>query len=167
MVTILNKFDININVLPKIIKSYEIRGKITKEIEELTNLENVIVAGGAADQAASAIGSGIIDSNVISISLGSSGVIFNPCDELKIYPNGELQTFVSANDKFYNMGCTNGFGTSLKWLRNEILNLSYDEMSKLAEKVNAGSNNLFYLPYLLGERTPILDNDAKGVFFGI
>ena len=164
---ILNKFDININVLPKIIKSYEIRGKITKEIEELTNLENVIVAGGAADQAASAIGSGIIDSNVISISLGSSGVIFNPCDELKIYPNGELQTFVSANDKFYNMGCTNGFGTSLKWLRNEILNLSYDEMSKLAEKVNAGSNNLFYLPYLLGERTPILDNDAKGVFFGI
>ena len=65
------------------------------------------------------------------------------------------------------MGCTNGFGTSLKWLRNEILNLSYDEMSKLAEKVNAGSNNLFYLTYLLGERTPILDNDAKGVFFGI
>ena len=65
------------------------------------------------------------------------------------------------------MGCTNGFGTSLKWLRDEQYNMKYEDMTHLAEKIECGSNNLFFLPYLLGERTPILDNDAKGVYFGI
>ena len=164
---ILNKYDIDINKLPKIINSYDIRGYIKKDIENIIGLKNIFVVGGAADQAASAIGSGIINSNTISISLGSSGVIFNPCDELKIYNKGELQTFIAGDNKYYNMGCTNGFGTSLKWLRDEQYNMKYEDMTHLAEKIECGSNNLFFLPYLLGERTPILDNDAKGVYFGI
>lgn len=166
-VEILNKYNIDKNKLPKIINSYDIRGYIKKDIEQIIGLNNIYVVGGAADQAASAIGSGIINSNAISISLGSSGVIFNPCDDLKIYPNGELQTFIAGDNKYYNMGCTNGFGTSLKWLRDQQYNMKYDEMTSLARKIDCGSNNLYFLPYLMGERTPILDNDAKGVYFGI
>ena len=60
------------------------------------------------------------------------------------------------------MGVTNGCGTSLKWVRDNLFELDYDTMSKMAEEINVGSNNLFYLPYLMGERTPILDNDARG-----
>ena len=162
---ILNRFKIDRNKLPNIINSYDIRGVINQEIEKITGLKNVYVCGGGADQACNAIGSGIINSDTISINMGSSGVIFNPTNELKIYPNGELQTFITCDNKYYNMGCTNGCGTSLKWLRDNQYNISYDEMNKIAKEYP--NEDLFFLPYLLGERTPILDNDAKGVFFGL
>ncbi|MBE6137229.1 MAG: xylulokinase [Erysipelotrichaceae bacterium] len=165
---ILESFNIPRNWFGKLVDSKDIAGYLTADIEQLTGLENVFVCAGAGDQAAGAIGNGIISSDDASIVLGSSGVVYSPIDELYIAPNGEVQTFVSANEKKYHvMGVTNGCGTSLKWLRDEMFNIGYNEMTSLAGEISAGSNSLYYLPYLMGERTPILDTYAKGVFFGI
>lgn len=165
---ILDKFNIPRKWLGKLYDSKDIVGYLTKDVESITGLKDVFVCAGAGDQAAGAIGNGIVNSTDVSIVLGSSGVVYSPVDELYIAPNGEVQTFVTANDRKYHiMGVTNGCGTSLKWLRDEMFNISYNEMTKLAEDIPAGSNSLYYLPYLMGERTPILDTNAKGVFFGI
>lgn len=165
---ILNAFEIPITWFGKLIKSEDIRGYIAKDIEKIIGMENIFVCGGAGDQAAGALGNGIIASNDVSIVLGSSGVVYSPLEKLYIAPNGEVQSFATGVYKKYHiMGVTNGCGTSLKWLRDEQYQMGYDEMTALAEKIPSGSNHLYYLPYLMGERTPILDGDAKGVFFGI
>ena len=163
---LLDKFDIPLSFFPKLIKSDDIRGNLTSELIKITGLKNAKLVGGAGDQACGAIGSGIINSNDLLIVLGSSGVVLTPTDNLVL--NDSMQSFSSAiYKKYFMMGVTNGCGTSLKWARDEIFNLDYNKMTELASKVGAGANNLYYLPYLMGERTPILDNDAKGVFFGI
>ncbi|MCR5350789.1 MAG: xylulokinase [Acholeplasmatales bacterium] len=164
---LLDKFDININIFPKLIKSTDIRGKLKEEYQKELGLYNCNIVGGGGDQAVGAIGSGVVKATDASIVLGSSGVIFSPLNELLIL-NGEVQTFLTCDYKKYHvMGVTNGCGTSLKWLRDNLFGLDYNTMSNMAEKINVGSNNLYYLPYLMGERTPILDNDARGIFFGI
>lgn len=165
---ILGKFSIPRKWLGRLYDSKDIVGYLTKDIEDITGLKNVFVCAGAGDQALGAIGNGIVNSSDVSIVLGSSGVVYTPVDDLYIAPNGEVQTFITANEKKYHiMGVTNGCGTSLKWLRDGMFDMPYDEMTKLANEIPAGSNSLYYLPYLMGERTPILDTNAKGVFFGI
>lgn len=165
---LLDKLEIDIKILPRLIKSYEISGYLTDEIEQLTGLKNVYVVGGAGDQACGALGNGIIKSSDASIVLGSSGVVYSPIDDLFISKNGEIQTFITTDDnKYHVMGVTNGCGTSLKWLRDNITNISYDAMMLLAEESNVGANGVIYLPYLMGERTPILDSKATGLFIGI
>lgn len=165
---LLDKLNIDINILPKLIKSYEVVGYLTEEIQQLTGLGNVFVVGGAGDQACGALGNGIIKSTDASIVLGSSGVVYSPIDELFISQYGEIQTFITTeSDRYHVMGVTNGCGTSLKWLRDNITNISYDAMMLLAEEANVGSNGVIYLPYLMGERTPILDSKATGLFVGI
>lgn len=164
---LLDKFNIDINIFPKLIKSTDIRGKICDKYLNEIGLNNCNIVGGGGDQAVGAVGSSVIDKNDVSIVLGSSGVIFSPLEDLLIL-NGEVQTFVTCEYKKYHiMGVTNGCGTSLKWVRDNLFNLDYNTMSKMASDINVGANNLFYLPYLMGERTPILDNDARGIFFGI
>ncbi len=158
---LLSSLDLDINLFPKLIKSTDIRGKLKKEY----GLDAYLV-GGAGDQAAAALGLGVISSNDLSISLGSSGVVYAPIDDIYIN-NGEVQTFsTSIYKKYHIMGVTNGCGTSLKWLK-EILNINYNEMMDLAAKSEVGADGLFYLPYLMGERSPILDNYAKGIYIGI
>ena len=165
---ILKAFDIPSTWFGSLIRSDEIRGYLTKEVSKKTGLNNIFVCGGAGDQAAGAIGNGIVNETDASIVLGSSGVVYSPIKDLVVSINGEVQTFVIAiYNKYHIMGVTNGCGTSLKWLRDTQYNLEYNKMTELAEKVPCGSNQLYYLPYLMGERTPILDTDAKGVFFGI
>lgn len=165
---LLDKLEIDINILPKLIKSYEISGYLTKEMEEKTGLSNVFVVGGAGDQACGALGNGIVKSSDASIVLGSSGVVYSPIDDLFISANGEIQTFITtAEDRYHVMGVTNGCGTSLKWLRDNITNISYDAMMLLASESEVGANGIIYLPYLMGERTPILDSKATGLFIGI
>lgn len=165
---LLDKLGIDINILPKLIKSYEISGYLTKEMEEITGLSNIFVAGGGGDQACGALGNGIVKSSDASIVLGSSGVVYSPIDDLFISNNGEIQTFISTYpERYHIMGVTNGCGTSLKWLRDNLMNVSYDAMMLLAEESKVGANGVIYLPYLMGERTPILDSKATGLFIGI
>lgn len=165
---VLHCFDIPLKWFAKLIKSEDIRGYITEDIQKETGLKDVFVCGGAGDQSAGAIGSGILREEDASIVLGSSGVVYSPTETLFIADKGEVQTFSTAiYGKYHIMGVTNGCGTSLKWLRDKVFYKGYNDMTALASLAPCGSKNVFYLPYLMGERTPILDTDAKGVFIGL
>jgi len=141
--------------------------------------EGTPVVGGAGDQAAGAVGNGIVRPGVISSTIGTSGVVFAYSDKVIIDPFGRVHTFCHAiPDTWHIMGVTQGAGLSLKWFRDnfcmeekrvaELLGIDpYVLMDEEAEKMPIGCNGLIYLPYLMGERTPHLDPDARGVFFGL
>lgn len=165
---ILNCFHIPSSWFGKLVRSEEKVGFFTEEMEQLTGLSHIFVCAGAGDQAAGALGNGILDSTDASVVLGSSGVVYAPTEHLYIAAQGEIQTFSTAlKGRYHVMGVTNGCGTSLKWLRDNVFHIDYTQMTMLAEKEACGSNGLFYLPYLMGERTPILDANATGIFLGI
>ncbi|MEG1255373.1 xylulokinase [Clostridium sp.] len=177
---VLNALDIPIEYLGDVYESIVVSGKVHKKAAELTGLkENTPVVGGAGDQAAGAIGNGIIKSGQISSTIGTSGVVFAHLDHPVIDKKGRVHTFCHAvPGAWHMMGVTQGAGLSLKWFRdnfcpNEIevaKNMGIDPyvlMTKEAEKVPAASRGVIYLPYIMGERTPHLNPKAKGVFFGI
>lgn len=177
---VLNALDIPIEYLGDVHESIVVSGKVHKKAAEVTGLkEDTPVVGGAGDQAAGAIGNGIIKSGQISSTIGTSGVVFAHLDEPIIDEKGRVHTFCHAvPGAWHMMGVTQGAGLSLKWFRdnfctNEIevakgMGIDpYVLMTKEAEKVPAGSRGVIYLPYLMGERTPHLNPKAKGVFFGL
>lgn len=177
---VLDKLGIDIELLGRVYESQEISGRISRQAAELTGLkEGTPVAGGAGDQAAGAVGNGIVKTGVVSSTIGTSGVVFAHSDKVSIDPKGRVHTFCHAvPGTWHIMGVTQGAGLSLKWFRDNfcieekrVANLMktdpYVLMDKEAEKVEACCNGLIYLPYLMGERTPHLDPDAKGVFFGL
>ncbi|HAR85050.1 MAG TPA: xylulokinase [Clostridium sp.] len=177
---VLNALDIPIEYLGDVHESIVVSGKVHKKAAEVTGLkENTPVVGGAGDQAAGAIGNGIIKSGQISSTIGTSGVVFAHLDEPIIDEKGRVHTFCHAvPGAWHMMGVTQGAGLSLKWFRDNFCNNEievakgmgidpYVLMTKEAEKVPAGSRGVIYLPYLMGERTPHLNPKAKGVFFGL
>lgn len=177
---VLNALDIPIEYLGDVHESIVVSGKVHKKAAQVTGLkEDTPVVGGAGDQAAGAIGNGIIKSGQISSTIGTSGVVFAHLDEPIIDEKGRVHTFCHAvPGAWHMMGVTQGAGLSLKWFRdnfctNEIevakgMGIDpYVLMTKEAEKVPTGSRGVIYLPYLMGERTPHLNPKAKGVFFGL
>ena len=173
---LLSYFDIDERILPKIVESGDITGYVCDEVKSYTGLRNTFVVGGAGDQAACAIGNGVLGSQNASISLGSSGVIFKPLDDLSNM-NPNMQYFCHAIKGIYHtMAVTNGCGNSLKWYKNllcqkEILEAKnediYSYITKNISQVPAGTNGLIFLPYIMGERTPHLDPNATGLFIGL
>ncbi|NLW02698.1 MAG: xylulokinase [Clostridiaceae bacterium] len=177
---VLQKLGIDKDMLGKVYESQEVTGTVSKKAAELTGLaEGTIVVGGGGDQAAGAVGNGIVKPGVISSTIGTSGVVFAYTDKVSIDPKGRVHTFCHAvPNTWHIMGVTQGAGLSLQWFRN---NFCHEEISvaglldvdpyylidKAAEKVAVGADGLIYLPYLMGERTPHLDPDCRGVFFGI
>lgn len=177
---VLGKLGISREFLGELYESYEISGKVNKYASDITGLmEGTAVAGGAGDQAAGAVGNGIVKTGVISSTIGTSGVVFAFSEKVTIDPKGRVHTFCHAvPNTWHIMGVTQGAGLSLKWFRDnfcieekrtaELMNIDpYVLMDQEAERVQAGCNGLIYLPYLMGERTPHLDSNAKGVFFGL
>lgn len=177
---VLEKLEIDKELLGKVYESPEVTGKVSRQASELTGLcEGTLVVAGGGDQAAGAVGNGIVKTGVISSTIGSSGVVFAHLDEFKIDPQGRVHTFCHAvPGKWHVMGVTQGAGLSLKWFRDNFAHIEkaafefidkdpYILMDKEAELANPGSDGLVFLPYLMGERTPILDPYAKGIFFGI
>ncbi|MBP7175415.1 MAG: xylulokinase [Thermoclostridium sp.] len=177
---VLQKLGLNKSMLGKVYESQEITGTIHNRAAELTGLKaGTPVVGGGGDQAAGAVGNGIVKPGVISSTIGTSGVVFAYTDKVSIDPLGRVHTFCHAvPNTWHIMGVTQAAGLSLQWFRNNFCkeeistaNLMgvdpYYLMDKAAEKVEAGSNGLLYLPYLMGERTPHLDSDCRGVFFGL
>lgn len=159
---------ISINNLPKLIESSEISGYIKVELKDELHLsDNCFIVGGAGDQAAAAIGNGIVNIGDVSVVLGSSGVVFTPV-ELEGFDNDSLQIFMHAIPNTYHvMGVTNGCGLSYKWFKENIGEVfSYNELNELANLSDV-DNKLIYLPYLNGERTPHMDPYASGTFIGI
>jgi xylulokinase len=177
---VLEKLEIDKDLLGKVYESPEVTGKVSRQASEITGLcEGTLVVAGGGDQAAGAVGNGIVKTGVISSTIGSSGVVFAHLDEFKIDPQGRVHTFCHAvPGKWHVMGVTQGAGLSLKWFRDNFAHVEkaafefidkdpYILMDQEAELANPGSDGLVFLPYLMGERTPILDPYAKGIFFGI
>lgn len=176
----LSKLGIDRSQVAALYESQEVSGKVSGSAAALTGLrEGTPVVGGGGDQAAGAVGNGIVRPGVISSTIGTSGVVFAYLDKISIDPKGRTQTFCHAvPNKWHVMGVTQAAGFSLKWFRDilckdeisvaELMDKDpYVLMDQEAEKVRPGSNGLIYLPYLIGERAPHLDSDARGVFFGL
>jgi len=177
---VLGKLGIDKNLLGKVYESPEVTGTINKSVAELTGLkEGTIVVGGAGDQAAGAVGNGIVEPGIVSSTIGTSGVVFAYMDKVAIDKKGRVHTFCHAvPGAWHVMGVTQGAGLSLQWFRNNFCNSErevasilgkdvYEIMNEEAKDVPVGCDGLIYLPYLMGERTPHLDPFAKAVFFGL
>lgn len=177
---VLEKLDIDKSLLPKMYESPEVTGTINAETAEKTGLSvNTKVVGGAGDNAAAAVGTGVVSGGKAFTTIGTSGVVFAHTDKVSIDPKGRVHTFCCAVPNCWHiMGVTQAAGLSLKWFRDNFCGDfieraekegvdPYYLMDKEAEKIPVGSNRLIYLPYLMGERTPHLDADCRGVFFGL
>jgi len=166
--------------MPRSYESVEITGDITAEVADLTGLvAGTPVVGGAGDQAASAVGTGVVEPGLVSVTLGTSGVVFAYTEAPSRDPDGRLHTFCHAvPGKWHVMGVTLSAGGSLRWFR-DTLGLAEKNVSRLsgvdayelltaeAAIAPAGSEGLLFLPYLSGERTPYPDPNARGSFFGL
>ena len=177
---ILEALGIDRSLLPRAYESPEVTGEISRETALVTGLKaGTPVVAGAGDQAASAVGNGIVSPGLTSATLGTSGVIFAFTDSPELDPKGRIHTFCHAvPGKWHVMGVTQGAGLSLRWFRDhlgaaetwyarEIGADPYELIIKEAERVPAGSDGLLFLPYLMGERTPHLDAQARGMWFGL
>jgi xylulokinase len=127
------------------------------------------VVAGAGDQAAQAVGVGVVDEGVLSITLGTSGVVSAASRRPIVEPSGRLHAFCHASpDRWHLMGVMLAAGGSLNWLRSTLApERSYDELIAMAGTIPPGSEGLLFLPYLTGERTPHSDPLARGAFVGL
>jgi xylulokinase len=158
------------SLLPECYESSEVTGLISAQAAEATGLApGTPVVGGGGDQAASAVGNGIVEEGVVSCTLGTSGVVFAHMENVAYDPAGRVHTFCHAvRDKWHVMGVTQGAGLSLQWFRNQLApGTSYDALTAEAGQSPAGAQGLFWLPYLMGERTPHLDAAARGGWIGL
>jgi len=157
-------------ILPIVHESHGITGKVTRAAAEVTGLaEGTPVVAGGGDQAASAVGNGIVETGVVSCTLGTSGVVFAHMDKPHYDPRGRVHTFCHAvAGAWHVMGVTQGAGLSFQWFRNQLApGADYDALTAEASSAPAGSEGLFWLPYLMGERTPHLDATARGGWIGL
>ena len=177
---VLSKLDINPDYLPSMHESVEVTGHITEETAALTGLSvGTPVVGGGGDNAAAAIGTGIVEKGKAFVTIGTSGVIFAHSDAVTIDPKGRVHTFCSAVPGAWTvMSCTLSAGGSLQWFRNNFCAAemqtaadmgidAYELLTQQAERVPIGANRLLFLPYLMGERSPTLNPESRGVFFGL
>ena len=125
------------------------------------------ISGGGGDQAASAVGTGAVEEGIVSISLGTSGVVFTSLDAPSYDKEGRAHTFCHANGRWHAMGVMLSCGGALRWLRDALgSGRSYDELASIASDVPVGAEGLTFLPYLSGERTPHNDPQARAAFVG-
>jgi xylulokinase len=158
------------SILPPCHESVAVTGAVAPAIAALTGLAaGTPVVGGGGDQAASAVGNGIVEPGIVSCTLGTSGVVFAHMNQVSYDPSGRVHTFCHAvPDKWHVMGVTQGAGLSLHWFRNQLTPGSdYDALTREASTSEPGAQGLFWLPYLMGERTPHLDASARGGWVGL
>lgn len=167
---ILNKFNIDKSILPSLVESTYYVGDVLPDISDRLGLKNnVKVYAGAADNAASAIGSGIISNYIGLVSIGTSGVVLANKVRLSDVDNGILHTFNHAmHNSYYSMGVTLAAGKSLDWFKKTFANnISFDELLISLETIRPGADGLLFTPYIQGERTPYNDSTIRGSFTGI
>ena len=165
----LTALDIPTEWMPKLYESPEITGVISSEAATLTGLKmGTPVVGGGGDQAAGAVGCGIVASGQVMSSLGTSGVIFAHSDEAFFDPEMRIQTYCHAvPGAWHLMGCVLSAGGALRWYRDIFRpGMEYDAVTSAAQNAPLGGEGLVFLPYLAGERTPHPNPNARGVFFG-
>ncbi len=155
--------------LPAVLESWEPAGTLKPEMAELLDLpETVKVCAGAGDNAAAAVGTGISGDGACNISLGTSGTIFISSSEFRADPDSALHAFAHADGHWHLMGCILSAASCCRWWAEEILgtkDLAGEQAPVTPEML--GRNHVFFLPYLMGERSPINDTDARGTFTGL
>ena len=172
---VLAKTGIDARVLPKLFESQEVCGKVSESGARATGLaRGTPVVAGAGDQAAGAVGIGITKPGTVSATIGTSGVVFAATDRPSLDPAGRLHTFCHAiPNRWHVMGVTQAAGLSLRWFRDQLFSGyagdgdPYDRMCEEAARVKAGADGVFWAPYLMGERTPHLDPNARAAFVGL
>ena len=175
-----DKLGIDMGLLAKMYESQDVTGVTSSECAKHTGLAaGIPVVGGAGDNPAAAVGTGVVVQGKAFTTIGSSAVVYAVSDDVRIDSLGRVHALcASVPGKWTVMSCTQAAGLSIQWLRNNVCAEeireaeaagvdSYDMMDRLAETVPVGSDRLLFLPYLMGERSPHPDPDARGVFFGL
>ncbi len=164
------------SLLPRLFESSEICGKVSPSGAAATGLQpGTPVVAGAGDQAAGAVGMGIVAPGAVSATIGTSGVVFAATDRPALDPKGRLHTFCHAvPGRWHLMGVTQAAGLSLRWFRdrfgaagNEDGRDAYERLTAEAAALPPGSDGLLWAPYLMGERTPHLDPNARAALIGL
>lgn len=157
------------SVLPKLYESYQVTGIVSDVAKEELGLEGeILVVGGAGDQAAGAVGTGTVKEGIVSVTLGTSGVVFAAHEKYIVDKDCRLHAFCHANGKYHSMGVMLSAANCLKWWVETInKGVGFDTLLEEANNEPTGSKKLIFLPYLMGERTPYADPDAKGCFIGL
>jgi xylulokinase len=167
---LLEFFAIDPQLLPEINPSAQVAGRLANDVAEAAGLHPEIpVAFGGSDQSCQALGNGVVAPGVVSCTIGTGGQLFAPLLSPTYDPQLRLHLFCHAiPDRWHFLAATLSAGLSLKWLRDSILaGYSYQELADLAAAVPPGSEGLFFLPYLVGERTPHMDPRARAAFIGL
>lgn len=155
--------------MPKLFKSYEVIGTVFPEIaSELGISDKAIVVAGSGDNAAAAVGTATTGEGKCNISLGTSGTIFVSSEKFGVDKFNALHSFAHADGGFHLMGCILSAASCHKWLCDKVLcEKDYSLLENEIDTELLGKNELFFLPYLMGERSPINDTDATGMFIGL
>ncbi len=170
---IVKKVKLPLDILPPVLDSAAIAGQLTEGAAKSLGLPlKIPVVAGCADQVAQAVGNGLLDPGHGSITIGSGGQVFTPLDQPRHDEALRVHTFCHAPvDRWYLMGAMLTAGLSLRWFR-DLLGITgvadaYQQLTALAQDVSPGADGLLFLPYLLGERSPLMDPQARGGFIGL
>ncbi len=155
--------------MPQLFESYQCIGNVTPEMARQLGIpQTAKVVAGAGDNAAAAVGTGVVGNGGCNISLGTSGTIFISSDTFGVDPNNALHAFAHADGGWHLMGCMLSAASCNKWLCDEILKTTdYAKEQQDITPEKLGENYVFFLPYLMGERSPINDTNARGTFIGM
>ena len=174
---LLSKLELDTDLFATCYESEQVTGNLLPEVAKKLGLStDCVVVGGAGDCAANAVGNGIVKKGSLASSLGTSGVMFVHSDEVQVDPEGRLHTFCHAvHGKWHMMGVSLSAAGSLEWFCQQVCKElmagkkadPYAILNREAAGIAAGSEGLFFLPYLAGERTPHADPDARGSFVGL
>jgi xylulokinase len=177
---LLSRLELDESLLATCYESEDVTGTLSREAAKTLGLTTeCLVVGGAGDCAAGALGNGIVRQGLLSTSIGTSGVVFVHSESPQVDPQGRLHTFCHAvRGKWHMMGVTLSAGGSLQWFKNALCETVaalakrrkidvYDVLTEEAAVTPPGSEGLFFLPYLAGERTPHADPLARGAFVGL
>ena len=155
--------------MPKLFESYHCIGTVKPDVAKLLGLgEHVVVAAGAGDNAAAAVGTGVVGEGGCNISLGTSGTIFISSEKFGVDSTNALHAFAHADGGYHLMGCMLSAASCNKWLMEDILQTTdYAAQQAAIREACLGENHTYFLPYLMGERSPINDTNARGTFIGM
>ena len=166
----IERFEIEIEKLPSVYESIEITGRVSKYAANETGLrKGTAIVAGAGDNAAGAIGMGMTRPGAVSCTIGTSGVVFAVSDTPRLDPKGRIHTMCHAiPGRWHNTGVTLAAGLSLKWFKQNFGGgKSYEDLDREADAIPAGSDGAIWLPYLMGERSPHMDPNARAAFVGL
>lgn len=153
------------SMLPEILNSYDACGMVKSDIAKDLGWGEVKVAPGAGDNAAAAVGMGVIGNGMCSVSLGTSGTVFITSDRFTVDENNALHSFVHADGNYHLMGCILSAASCNKWWIEDVL--KSDDYKEFENTPLTGENRVYFLPYLMGERSPHNDPYARGAFVGM